>query len=256
MISTQRIREVVRDEGFKTALKKFIPFLYQQIWPVLPRGSNIEYNSVKMLQQHRVTDAFLPEYVTQFVPGDIPDYESQYISALNTIIKPGDNVVLIGGGEGVSSIVAARLAGPNGSVHTYEAAAEAAEKAQRLVDFHELNDSVDVTHSIVEVEGALRGNSMGADVISIGEIPEGDVLGIDADGAEFDILENIPKWATTMAVEHHPVMKKGSISIEYQPSRIRDKIQEKNFSISEEWLEQNRAYGKYPELVLTAHRTK
>lgn len=252
----QRIKNTMREEGIKGLFRKSVPFLYQQIWPFLPKGTNIEYNNVKLPQKHRITDEYLPKHVTQYVPKDIPDYEEQYLSALSTIIDSGDNVVLIGGGEGVSSIVAAKSVGPSGSVHTYEAAAEAADKAQTLVDFHELNNLVKITHSIVEVEGALRGNSKGADVVPIGEIPEADVLGIDADGAEFEMIKNIPQWATTLAVEHHPVIKQDTLSIEYQPKRIRRELQEKNFSISEEWIEQNRAYGKFPELVITAYRSE
>lgn len=51
-----------------------------------------------------------------------PDYEDPLITAIENEIRTGDSALILG--RGVSSVVAARAAGPEGDVTVYEASTE------------------------------------------------------------------------------------------------------------------------------------
>jgi hypothetical protein len=55
-----------------------------------------------------------------------PFYEFALLRGLKAVVEPGDTVIIVGGGLGVSSVVAAREAGPTGTVITYEGDAKRA----------------------------------------------------------------------------------------------------------------------------------
>lgn len=77
-------------------------------------------NGVVTDERKRIPDRYLPAYVTRYVPGDDPDYEEQYVGCIRTYIEAGESVVLVGGGEGVSTVAAANQVGPDGRIDVYE----------------------------------------------------------------------------------------------------------------------------------------
>lgn len=113
----------------------------------------------------------------------------------------GDEVVVIGGGWGISTVHAA-LQGAE--VHVYEAAREQAELLEQVIQLNHVADRVTVEHAVVGPEIDVWGSSEGAVRYRPDDLPECDVLEIDAEGAEVSILEQATHQPRTIIVEYHP----------------------------------------------------
>jgi hypothetical protein len=116
----QRAIEVGREEGISTLVAKIPPYVYQQIWPYLPEDGYIIKNEIRSSQKKKITDRFLPAYLTQYTPSDDPDYEPQYVSGIRKHITEGQKVVLVGGGEGISTVATAKQVRSSGKVDVFE----------------------------------------------------------------------------------------------------------------------------------------
>lgn len=132
-----------------------------------------------------------------------PDYERSLIAGIRSWVAPGDTVVVVGGGRGVSSVVAARRTGPEGSVNTYEGSAERCELATETVNLNEVDDVVEVNHDIVGEAVSLANASEGATTLPPGELPACDVLVLDCEGAEMEILEQLDQRPRVLIIETH-----------------------------------------------------
>lgn len=143
-------------------------------------------------------------------------YEAALIGALRQTVSLGDDVVIVGGGFGVSWVIAAEEAGDSGSVVCFEAAGEAAERAERTVELNGVGERVTVHHSVVETEGSTRGDEVG-DAVPLDDVGSPDVLVVDVDGAELailDALDDSDQSPRSLVVEHHAVPG----GIDYHPA--------------------------------------
>lgn len=131
-----------------------------------------------------------------------PKYEAALVDALRNEVQSGDDVVIIGGGIGVSSVVAARAAGPLGSVVTFEGAASQLNYLQETLILNGIRN-VSCRHAIVGIAKHLEGNPGGADTIAASNLPECDVLAMDCEGAEREILSELGIRPRTVIVETH-----------------------------------------------------
>lgn len=133
-----------------------------------------------------------------------PEYEDSLVEAMRDRIEPGDDVVIVGGGNGVSTVVARRLAGPDGTVSVYEGAAAQVELVRETLSLNQLDEDVTVHHAIVGDARALYDEPGGAKQISPTELPACGVLVLDCEGSEVKILEeaDLPE---TVIVETHGV---------------------------------------------------
>jgi hypothetical protein len=132
-----------------------------------------------------------------------PDYESGIIDSLRHHVRGGDDVVIVGGGFGVSSVVAANHVGEDGSVTTYEAGADQYDLVQEALELNDVTDRVDVTHAIVGSAVSLYTPPGDADVVDAAALPDCDVLEMDCEGAELDILRNLGVEPRVLVVETH-----------------------------------------------------
>lgn len=132
-----------------------------------------------------------------------PEYETAIIDSLRDRVETGDDVVVVGGGFGVSSVVAARTAGSTGSVVTYEAGADQYELVQEALELNDVEDRVFVEHAIVGSAVSLYTPPGDADVVDAGELPDCDVLEMDCEGAELEILRDLEQRPRTIIVETH-----------------------------------------------------
>lgn len=129
-----------------------------------------------------------------------PRYEDDICTAMREHVSPTDSVVVIGGGIGVTSVVAAR----NGNdVVTYEAARERYELLRETVIMNGENDSIDCKNALVGEDVNVRGKTSKV-TTDPSELPECDVIEIDAEGAELGILESLEIRPRTIIVETHP----------------------------------------------------
>lgn len=131
-----------------------------------------------------------------------PSYEAPCISSLRSYVRDDDDVVVIGGGFGVSAVAAAR-AGADVDVTVFEAAREQFEAIQETLEINTGTESITPRHAIVGEAVDAWGSTESAAVVEPTELPEADVMEIDAEGAEMSILQALPQRPRVLIVESH-----------------------------------------------------
>lgn len=136
-----------------------------------------------------------------------PEYEAALIAGLRERVNSSDDIVIVGGGRGVSTVAAAHLSGNDGSVLTYEAILENVNKVINTVNLNEVNERVEVVHSIVgkysDSSEDHYGTPEDATLIQPTDLPDCDVLELDCEGAELNILRQMNINPTDIIVETH-----------------------------------------------------
>lgn len=189
---------ICREEGPVRLAKRSIQFGYDNfIRPLFPKRV-VSYNGVPV-RASRIGDNIIPWHAT-----NIPNYEDALICGVRRYIESGDTVVIIGGGWGVSTVVAAEQTGKRGRVITYEGGEETVEKVRETVQLNDL-DRVSVQHAIVGQAISLRDDEGEAKAVSPSELPDCDVLVLDCEGAETGILEQMEIRPRNIVVETHGI---------------------------------------------------
>jgi hypothetical protein len=132
-----------------------------------------------------------------------PEYEAAIIDGLRERVCDGDDVVIVGGGFGVSSVVAARHAGASGSVTTYEAGADQYDLVTEALDINDVDERVTVEHAIVGAAVSTYTPPEDARVVDPANVPDCDVLEMDCEGAELGILRDLAVRPRVLIVETH-----------------------------------------------------
>lgn len=135
----------------------------------------------------------------------LPGYEEALVTAIRERVEGGDEVVVIGGGKGVSSVVAARNTGDDGQVNVYEAGSDEVDRVNETVTINRVRESTNVVHALVGEPNHVYSESADADVVSPEEIPNCDVLVMDCEGAELGILRNLVVFPRVIIVETHAI---------------------------------------------------
>jgi hypothetical protein len=133
---------------------------------------------------------------------DKPGYESALVAGLRAHVLHGDRVLVVGGGHGVTSVVAARQAGPGGTVTVYEASDDMRAKAARTFALNGLQGRIRLVHGIVGENLGVWGETTAAPVRPAA-LPACDVLVMDCEGAERTILPALPFRPRVVLVETH-----------------------------------------------------
>lgn len=187
---------MLRRDGFRAFAANGVRFAFDLlIRPRLPRRT-VTYNGVRVRADHRF-DAF------RRAGGDRPRYESGVIRGIRAGVRDGDRVVVVGGGWGVSSVVAARAAGPGGSVTTYEPSRRYAGYVRETAALNDVGDRIEVEHAFVADVVSMRGVRAGARRVPPEDLDDCDVLVMDCEGAEVRILAELPVEPRLVVVETH-----------------------------------------------------
>lgn len=133
----------------------------------------------------------------------IPDYEAALVDGIRRCVRRGDDVVVVGGGYGVSSVVAADCAGPEGSVTTYEGAAEHVDLAVETCSLNDVDDRVTVEHAAVGSDPNLYTDAGDPRSVGPADLQTCDVLVLDCEGAETEILTGVRPLPRSVVVETH-----------------------------------------------------
>ncbi|WP_435068357.1 hypothetical protein [Haloplanus sp. C73] len=131
-----------------------------------------------------------------------PDYKQGLLDAIHEHVE-GQEVEIVGLGRGVSAIHAVWA----GATHVtgYEAASEMIREAETTLEVNKCDRSrISVEHALVGEAVNVFGSAEGAKRISPADLATGDVLILDAEGAELQILDGLGTWPTTVIVETHP----------------------------------------------------
>lgn len=119
--------------------------------------------------------------------------------------RRGDTVVVVGGGNGVSAIAAAEEVGEDGSVVVYEASSDLVPALKESMALNGVDDRVAVKEAVVGKPGGnIWGPFDGSTTIPATELPVMDVLELDCEGAEMEILQDLPHRPRVLTVEAHP----------------------------------------------------
>lgn len=195
----RRMLNKYRKDGLISFLTRSISYLYNNyIWPYLPQTS-IEYNGVTVLAGRWFDD---------IVPWRVPthphpeNYEMALCTGIRKHVEEGETVVIVGGGWGVSSVIAARQVGPSGKIITYEGSREYAEHARKTVRGNGQEEWVSVRNAVVSKAVELKGES-GPKTVDPGTIPTCDTLVLDCEGAEISILQALNELPPLIIVETH-----------------------------------------------------
>ena len=172
-----------------------------------------------------------------------PFYEFALLRGLKAVVEPGDTVVIVGGGLGVSSVVAARAAGPAGTVVTYEGDAKRAARCRDTVAANDAGERCDVRHAVVGTPATVDGDTGSAERVLPGDLPACDVLELDCEGAERRILSELDGHPRAVVVEYHE-------SRGVTERDVRTLLDERGYTVRAKGAE-HRTTGTY---VLTATR--
>lgn len=238
MWQIQRAVEIAREEGFRPMLERSGGFYNSEIWPLLP--STAEYGTYNRVAvkgtdpmllddradleiKHRVLDAVVP----WSTPSNIPDFKQPNIDRIHDQYRPGDDVVIIGGGIGVSAVHSARIVGPDGRVIIYEADEDRVRDLERTLQHNQVLDFCEVRHAIVG-EAHLVDSAGGADVVDPSSLSPCDALELDCEGAELEILQDIESLPEKMIVELHHRKPYSPYS---SPDSIRRILEERGYAV-------------------------
>lgn len=190
--------KIFRTEGMTTFLLKTINYFYRRTVMLFLPIRSVKYNNISV-PTARLFDGVLPWRSRQ----DRPNYESGLISGIEEHVQPGSDVVIVGGGWGVTAVKAAEKVGEDGSVTVYEGSAKGVDQVRRTVRTNGYMNVVNVRHAIVGTALNLRGDSEGAAVVSPKNISRCDVLELDCEGSEIEILEQLTIRPDMVLVETH-----------------------------------------------------
>lgn len=163
-----------------------------------------------------------------------PRYEEALIAALRRQTRRGDEVVVVGGGMGVSTVAAARATGPAGPVHSFEANIDRFEEMRTTVRINCVDDQISLVHGVVgpfaEYSEDKYGGPDGAEVVDPSDLPECDVLELDCEGAELSIIDGMEIEPRTIVVETHGFL-------DAPPADVKDALTTAGYSLVDEAVE-------------------
>lgn len=172
-----------------------------------------------------VRDGITSRGVRLFDINDVqPDYKQEFIEAIHSNIRQGDDVTLIGGGRGVTAVHALRAGA--GHVTAYEAASVMLPVIEETVDMDWLAspETVDIKHALVAEGRNVYGDIEEAEIIEPTNLNLGDVLVMDCEGAEEPIIEQMNPTCHRIIVETHPAQNAPT-------ERVRKLIRERGYEI-------------------------
>jgi hypothetical protein len=137
------------------------------------------------------------------VTDEQPEYEGPLVSGIERTVRTGDSVVVVGGGRGVSTVIAARAVGPSGDVTVYEGSREQYDRVEETVRLNRVADRVSVNFEVVGDAVSLWGEGGRAEGTDPEDLPACDVLVLDCEGAEKQVVSDLTTPPSTVVVETH-----------------------------------------------------
>jgi len=174
---------------------------------LLPTIAEVKYSGIPISRERKFGDAHVPDFLLPNPLDDIENYEQTLIAALQSQVRPEDRVTIVGGGEGVTAVVAAKAVGEKGSVLCFEGNSWNVHKIKATAARNNVSRRLTVRHAVVGQAIGVYGvpEQVSTLVVSPAELPECDVLELDCEGAEILILSNMTIRPRVIAVESHGV---------------------------------------------------
>ena len=195
---------ILKKEGLGSLLRYFLKFVH---WNTL-RGflPQIEFEGVVDLDGVKFSNIPVDNrgIVGDGILGSSIFGQDAEVHAHEKFTNTGDDVVIIGGGYGITTVHAAKQTGESGSVLVYEGGGI----ANHIREICKLND----VEKIVTVKEAIVGEAysiydgVGDDVPQVlpSNLPRCDVLEMDCEGSELGIIKNLEIRPRVLILELHP----------------------------------------------------
>ena len=170
---------------------------------LMPVREAVKYAGVQVALDRRYGDSVLvPRYYSEVLVDD-PDYEEALVRGLNAYVKPGMTIVVIGGGVGVTAVIAAKLAGPQGEVICYEASKKNVASIRETARRNNVCNELKVHYGVVGPAISVYNDDHSAPTVEIADLPECDVLEMDCEGSEKQIISELTSYPKHILVETH-----------------------------------------------------
>lgn len=192
----QKGLQVLQRDGLFTFIRKSSKHIYGVYLTRLPLLGSPNYNGVNVRRAH------LP-----WESSDKPYYESALVNGIENCVHPGDTVVIVGGGYGVTAVRAAKKVGKEGKVVVFEGSKTQVRKTRETAQLNRIDETIEVHHRIVGPAKSVYGDNNEEQVESVQakDLPECDVLELDCEGAEIEILSDLSEQPRAILVETHGV---------------------------------------------------
>lgn len=231
----QKAIQRFKEEGTASLIIGVFNFLYNR---TLRRASPriiVKYNGV------HVRTGYLIDRIFPFIGGGRPNYETGIVEGIRNHVKKGDSVIIVGGGLGVATVVAARHAGGQGDVTCLEGSMEQMKKVKETLHLNNVSTRVRPRHAIVGSDYAVWGKKGNPDRIAPDELPDCDVLVMDCEGAERDILNKTDLQPEIIIVETHGIY-------DSPKSVVRDLLERRGYEILSTRLAEEDLHEKHERL--------
>jgi hypothetical protein len=183
--------------------RAFFSLYRRSLRRVLPPDGYVMYGGLRVGRERKVGDR---RWFARLLPPDLrdnPTYEQALISGLRSTVRPGDKVIVVGGGEGITAAMAALLAGPSGHVQCFEGDRDGIGAVGRTAAANGVADRIDCTFAVVGSNIGVFGDDVAEEVVAPQDLPACDVLEMDCEGSEVQILKEMTIRPRAIVVETH-----------------------------------------------------
>jgi hypothetical protein len=194
---------VYREAGASGLVWRLFSYFYKNfVRAVLPDGEQILYAGIP-IGYRKVGDQMLPKLYNSPDVNDAPGYEQGLVTALKTHVTGGDKVVVVGGGLGVTCVVAALAAAEGGHVECFEGDLSGVDAVRRVAQLNGVSERITAHHAVVGEAVGVYGDAVATATVHPSELPSCDILELDCEGAEIGILRDMTIQPRAIAVETH-----------------------------------------------------
>jgi hypothetical protein len=194
---------VYREVGTGGLPWRLFSYFYKNfVRAVLPNGELIFYAGIPV-GHRKIGDQLLPKLYNPPDVTDAPGYEQGLVIALKTHVTSGDEVVIVGGGLGVTCVVAALAAAKTGHVKCFEGDLRGVDAVRRVAQLNGVSERITAHHAVVGEAIGVYGDAVATTTVHPTELPSCDFLELDCEGAEIGILRDMTIQPRAIAVETH-----------------------------------------------------
>jgi hypothetical protein len=198
-----KIRAVYKEAGIVGLGWRGFSYVYKNaIRTILPVRGPVLYSGITV-GFRKIGDSFLLKLYNPPSLNDIPGYEQGLVAALKANVREGDTVVVVGGGLGVTAIIAAIAVAEKGRVECFEGNLQSVNSILSAAAINGVAKRLTVRHAIVGKDIDVWGVLKSSIFINPSELPDCDVLELDCEGSELDILRDMVIQPRVIAVETH-----------------------------------------------------
>lgn len=167
---------------------------------IMPETRHAVYNGVQVPvdvdEKARLGDSLIPQ-----LPPDKENYKNGYIKLLREWATKVDHVTIIGGGRGISAVVAAEH---TSNVTVYEPSEEQVSMIKKTLVLNDVEGKCEVINSAVGSPLDVYNNEIDYNLTDPTNLDECGLLLLDCEGSEYEIIEDMKIRPDYLIVELHP----------------------------------------------------